>query len=1557
MLRTSSIRVTVASVLALAGQGRLHAQATSSDVLSLSAGREGEAIRARVFLDAIQAGVQGLSFAVCHSTGDVLLEDALVGSGVLSITGGRGAEYLAVRTGASSGQGFATMTAVLDFEGRTVFPIGSHEVLALQYSLRPGGTGKSLKFCAAGEPPVETYVVREGRGAEPTVRLLDAGARNKIRVGVVSSTSGGAWVPIYLTTDREGLTGFTVVLCHSGGIGGTSVSSVDATPELLPFGPGPPEQGVIVVTCEGEEDPTLVGEPSASLAYNDLCPIGLGSCLGNAGIRVSVQLERPLPRVTDLPVLHISYGGASSAIRPCQVGRDVECGLSFFDPCSNTEDTVTALRFGEETVLPEVQAGAVNITTTGVVAGYLLKDVSVASPDPLDVKVWLFQPFSSDRSLRAFETSVAFDPALFEVVEEPSVEDHRAKGLVDWMKFEGSPVTETRRYEEGYFIHFLDFGQCGTSTGSLCQPISLLKFCLARKGIPVPGGLTAKVAGGPFPLRFQSAVVGGRIVAVNRYQDLYLPFFDCEPPTTKTPRLTHGSLTIADSKVAFSISSADVQVFEPASIAVSLEAPVRGIRGIEYTVRHDPKLLSVERLETSPALVALRPVSSNFEQLPDGFTHTVVLDAARTLGPTQGVPLALVDYRPVGAAGASSRVEVVTSSDRRPVVAFPVGGSLVAYVPMKNLAGEVHVKHDPTLLGYRIAGGRVPPGGTLVASVLLDAGARGVRTLRGTLCHDPALAVLDPAYLGQDARQLGAALAGVAGLEHSLVARAAGDGVAFEARWSGEGLPAAQGQELFRVGYRLTGRYGDALRLELCEAEPAGAGGALQGGGGEGEGGDDSGEQGGGGGEVEVRSLGGGAAVLTDELAASISPADTPPGLKAVAVTELGWRWGLAEGSNVVRHYGTDGQPFGPEIALDAEPRRVANGGEGWAWVSYPGHVAILRFDALETTVPVGGEPHGIAADRERNAWVAVAGEPGRLLRIARDGRVLRDVPLGPGRGEPRELAIDEEGGIWVAYEGLDALSRVAPDGALVRPAAARIPSGRPAGLAADGRGTIWASDAGERALVAFHLRGIEKRRVALEAEPADVSVDGAGSLWTVLKGEGGGRLVRIDLREDGHDVVDAGPSSTLHGDRTGLATLRLLLPEEDNDEDEIPNLVEVKNASDPLDAADPPAERSVPPVRRLAASVLSVRLGPGGIENKVGVSWVNAAAYTGHEVRVDGVVALAGGPGEATSAVLEAVRPGPARVSMTSFLAERSSPESSTAVQVGPGAAVRVGELDDLEAVDLAVDEAGGRRYVLDGRRNEVLVLDKELVPLERFAVPPPFGGDLKVLAGIAFRPPGGAGGAGGAEGRGADGRGAGGAGEGSLVILDGSAGRYVEITTLGALAAGPFEVPFAAGGAFFEKLEYGEPGGEPTLFTIARGPQNDCIIFFRFGGAGPASEVANPLAGTARLTLGGLTYLPGGGEERLWIATGLEGEVLPRLVLGVPLDGAGSVEKIFLSVFEQPGGIPALRGVELSSVNGDLFALTSDRRLHQLSDFGVSGEGEAPEITQVAAGAGGGG
>ena len=175
---TRVLPAALAAFLSLSGP-ELQGQAASSDVLSLSVERSQEEVTARAYLDAIEPGVQGFSFALCHSLRDVVVQSPSPGAAISALAGRSGAEFVALRAGEASGTGIVTMVAVLDFEGRTTFPAGTHELLVVEYSTRPGGTGGSIRLCAAGEADVETLVVRAGSGLVPQTRALSHSDENR----------------------------------------------------------------------------------------------------------------------------------------------------------------------------------------------------------------------------------------------------------------------------------------------------------------------------------------------------------------------------------------------------------------------------------------------------------------------------------------------------------------------------------------------------------------------------------------------------------------------------------------------------------------------------------------------------------------------------------------------------------------------------------------------------------------------------------------------------------------------------------------------------------------------------------------------------------------------------------------------------------------------------------------------------------------------------------------------------------------------------------------------------------------------------------------------------------------------------------------------------------------------------------------------------------------------------------------------------------------------------------------------------------------------------------
>ncbi|MGH9361191.1 MAG: hypothetical protein ACRD2T_04685, partial [Thermoanaerobaculia bacterium] len=356
---------------------------------------------------------------------------------------------------------------------------------------------------------------------------------------------------------------------------------------------------------------------------------------------------------------------------------------------------------------------------------------------------------------------------------------------------------------------------------------------------------------------------------------------------------------------------------------------------------------------------------------------------------------------------------------------------------------------------------------------------------------------------------------------------------------------------------------------------------------------------------------------------------------------------------------------------------------------------------------------------------------------------------------------------------------------------------------------------------------------------------------------------------------------------------------------------------------------------------MVSTRPGPGGgqepaAENTARLTWENLDDYTRHTVSVNGTVVDADVPGKLSSTELVNLPPGPSIVALRSIIEGDVSPEVTTTILFAPGAELRNEVIVGLAPVGIAADPERGLSYALDGVRREVMVLDASLTRVRSFPVRSQAPNALAVMSGIAFNP-------------------AGGGGQGSLVVLDGVAGHYQEFSTLGAPGLGPSEVPFRRTGVQYAHLASGRIGGQVVLFTLARGPQNDCILAFKLGSGEPAVEIPHPLSTfglSGRFAAGGLAFLPGAapGQESLWLASGLEGEAHPRLLLEVPLGGGTGGGKLLLGVLDQPDGIPEMRGLDLFPERGEILLATSDGRVHVLDDFGVlEGDAAAPEITRI--------
>lgn len=832
-----------------------------------------------------------------------------------------------------------------------------------------------------------------------------------------------------------------------------------------------------------------------------------------------------------------------------------------------------------------------------------------------------------------------------------------------------------------------------------------------------------------------------------------------------------------------------------------------------------------------------------------------------------------------------------------------------------------------------------PPGGEATARVLIDTNAE-VQAYSGSLCHDPDRATVRSVSFRGDLVSVAQARGAFCYIDRARfpddpTERATGIVYAMAFGFPAV-IPPSVDFELYDVTYEIApeAAYGDAMPLDLdCILRGKGMGGVEN--------------------DSPFNCLSGAGqpvARVTTVNGQTVVPNSTPGELVFSDPPAAFRPESLPQGSPILAT-----TESGAVFTFSPPYRRAVSAGLGRAWASRGSELRLFRLRSggppveVGGPVPLGGEVHGVAADREGDAWAAVAGELARLVRVAPEGAVLRDVFLAPGAREPRDVTIDEEGGLWVSYEDQPFLSRASPDGTLVRPLAARLRVGPPAGMTTDGRGTIWASDAGDSSLLAFDLDGREIRRLPLSAVPTDVSVGGEGHLWTTL----GGSLVRVDPESGAETAVI--PSAVLHGDRTGLTSLRLAAPTVDNDGDGIPNLIEIEKGTNPLDGSSPLG--AAPPVADLLVKVLSVGSGGGsgagsgagaaavtagdgsgsgaplGSTNEAGLAWTNPTEFDVHIVQFNDREPTAV-PGDATAAVIEGVPPGFSVLSVTSLRGAGESPAVETLFQFGPGMTASKARLRDVQPAGIAVAE-GGLLLVIDRPSGNVLVLDSELHEVPSLGIRGKV--ELGPFTGVAYRPD---------EGGGA----------GTIGVISGF-GIYQEFPLAGGEPVfEPAVVPGPAGPVSFTSLASGSYGGGPALFTIARSPHNDCIIAFRIDdGASDATllaEIAHPFHGFQGLALGGVAYDSGGalGRERLWLATGLPGEVAPRFLVDVPLDGSVSTGRMVMQIFQSSAGAVELRGFDLSPERGSIVAATSDQTVHILSDFGVpEGPEDIPRITSV--------
>lgn len=195
----------------------------------------------------------------------------------------------------------------------------------------------------------------------------------------------------------------------------------------------------------------------------------------------------------------------------------------------------------------------------------------------------------------------------------------------------------------------------------------------------------------------------------------------------------------------------------------------------------------------------------------------------------------------------------------------------------------------------------------------------------------------------------------------------------------------------------------------------------------------------------------------------------------------------------------------------------------------------------------VGGAPAGIARGADGNVWVADSADPGRILRVAPDGRftafsngltpnarpngitpgpdgnlwftessraaIGRITPSGtvteftagitPG-SEPQDIVAGPDGNLWFT-ERAGRIGRITPSGEVTEFSAGMPAGARPQGITAGADGNLWFTDSSAAAAIGQITRDgaitVFDAAIATGSAPYDIAAGRDGNLWFTLMG------------------------------------------------------------------------------------------------------------------------------------------------------------------------------------------------------------------------------------------------------------------------------------------------------------------------------------------------------------------------------------------------------------------------------------------------------------------------
>ena len=159
-----------------------------------------------------------------------------------------------------------------------------------------------------------------------------------------------------------------------------------------------------------------------------------------------------------------------------------------------------------------------------------------------------------------------------------------------------------------------------------------------------------------------------------------------------------------------------------------------------------------------------------------------------------------------------------------------------------------------------------------------------------------------------------------------------------------------------------------------------------------------------------------------------------------------------------------------------------------------PAAHAAVEFQEFD----VGGAPAGIARGADGNVWVADSADPGRILRVAPDGRFTAFSNGLTPNARPNGITPGRDGNIWFTETSRAAIGRITPSGTVTEFTAGISPGSEPQDIVAGPDGNLWFTErAGKIGRITPSGDVTEfSAGMPAGARPQGITVGADGNLW-----------------------------------------------------------------------------------------------------------------------------------------------------------------------------------------------------------------------------------------------------------------------------------------------------------------------------------------------------------------------------------------------------------------------------------------------------------------------------